>query len=290
VFHPGRCPSAARPDGEVITGDFLQSVRNVKMKANGIFVTATDTEVGKTFVSGLLMQHLAWKGLNPGYFKPVASGCYTENGRLMSEDLAWIGRFLGEEMPPELHCPLRFEKPLAPLAAARLEGREVDLGMVREAFGRLRGRYSTIVVEGIGGVMVPLRQDYLVLDLIAETALPALIVARPVLGTINHTLLTLEALRARRLPVLGFVTNGARDEADEAAGTSPGIIAELGGIPYLGHIPFHDPGRDEPESYRVQVAPLLEAIWSICQGEGASPVDSGWDSSSSGEIAADFLE
>lgn len=230
-------------------------------------MTATDTEVGKTFVSGLLMYYLRREGLNPGYFKPIASGCYFEDGRLMSEDLAWMAGFLGEGMPPELHCPLRFEKPLAPLAAARLEGRDVDLGVVREAFKRLRERYSTLVVEGIGGVMVPLKTDCLVLDLMAEMALPVLIVARPVLGTINHTLLTLAAVRARGLHVLGFVTNGARDEEDEAVRTSPGMVAELGQIPYLGHVPAYDPGRDETELFIARIAPFLEAVKPACSGE-----------------------
>jgi len=230
----------------------------MKPLENGLFITATDTEVGKTFVSGLLIRALLGRGTNTGYFKPVASGCTEENGALVSEDLVFVERFTGLKMKSGLNCPVCYLKPLAPLSAARLEGRPVDLEKIWEAYGRLARRHSFLVVEGIGGVMVPLKENYLLVDLMADCRLPALVVCRPALGTINHTLLTLGALKSRGIPVLGFLTNGLRDESDEAAITSPGLISHFSRVPYLGHVPEYDFRTDDPDRFIDQKASFLK--------------------------------
>ena len=226
-------------------------LRNEKMAQfkKGIFVTATDTAVGKTFLSGLLMRALNRKGIDAAYFKPAASGCCLENGSLVSEDVLFIQGFTGNKMDHEIHCPVRYAKPLAPMAAAQLENRPFNLDAVWKSFDLLKKRYSVVVVEGIGGVMVPLKEDYLVLDLIAETRLPAIVVCRPTIGTINHTLLTLHALNGRGIPLAGFLTNGKREEGDEAGITSPPLIARFSRVPYLGHIPLYDPEKDDLDSF-----------------------------------------
>jgi len=224
----------------------------------GIFITATDTEVGKTFVSGLLIRSLLRSGARPGYFKPVASGCQLKNGSLVSEDLLFIESFTGLKMEPGLHCPVNYLKPLAPLSAARLEGRPVDLEKIWEAYERLKRHYSFLVIEGIGGVMVPLKENYLVLDLMVDCRLPALVVCRPALGTINHSLLTLEALKRKGVPILGFLTNGSRNETDEAALTSPGLISHFSQVPYLGHVPGYDVRKDDPDAFIDQKALFLK--------------------------------
>ncbi len=226
----------------------------------GIFITATDTEVGKTFVSGLLIRTFIQQGIKTGYFKPVASGCQSKNGILLSEDLLFVESFTNTKMEHGLHCPVRYSKPLAPLAAARLEKRPLNLESIWESFERLKRKYSCLVVEGIGGVMVPLKKDYLVLDMMVDIKFPALVVCRPSLGTINHTLLTLQAIKSKEIPLLGFMTNGSIEKGDEAARTSPGLISSFSSVPYLGHVPTYDEGLEDPDSFIEQHASFLKTL------------------------------
>jgi dethiobiotin synthetase len=163
-------------------------------------------------------------------------------------------------MEQDLHCPLCYEKPLAPMAAALLEKKPVNLLKIKKAYNLLQQKHSSLVVEGIGGVMVPLRKNYLVLDLIAEFKLPAIVVARPILGTINHTLLTISALKNKGIPIAGFLTNGDKEENDEAAATSPEIIAGLSRVPYLGHIPMYDFEKETPDTFIEKKAPFINKI------------------------------
>jgi dethiobiotin synthetase len=226
----------------------------------GFFVTATDTEVGKTFFCALLIRALNRKGIDAGYFKPAASGCSLEKGHLVSDDILYVEGFTGKKMDHDMHCPVRYEKPLAPLAAAQLENRPFNLDAVWKSFDLLKERYPVVIVEGIGGVMVPLKEDYLLLDLIAETFLPAIVVCRPVIGTINHSLLTLHALKRRGIALAGFLTNGHVEEDDEVGRTSPLLIAKFSQVPYLGHIPLYDPEKDDPDSFIEQKAGFLKNL------------------------------
>lgn len=226
----------------------------------GIFITATDTEVGKTFVSGLLMRTFLQQGKKAGYFKPIASGCQSKEGALLSEDLLHVESFTNTKMDHNLHCPVRYSKPLAPLAAARLEKRPVNLESIWESFERLKQKYSCLVVEGIGGVMVPLKKDYLVLDMMADIKFPALVVCRPALGTINHTLLTIQAIKNKGIPLLGFLTNGSMEKEGEAARTSPGLISSFSSVSYLGHIPIYEDGSEEPDDFIEQHVSFLKGI------------------------------
>lgn len=226
----------------------------------GIFITATDTEVGKTFVSALLLRALLKQKIKAAYLKPVASGCKTENGILVSEDLLFMEKFTGVKMKQDLHCPVRYQKPLAPIAAAMLEKKPVNLVKIIKAFDNLKQEYSALIIEGIGGVMVPLRKHYLVLDLIAEFGLPALVVSRPTLGTINHTLLTISVLKNRGIPIAGFLTNGDKEEKDEAAATNPKIIADLSRVPYLGHIPMYNSDKETPDDFIEKKAVFIKKL------------------------------
>lgn len=235
----------------------------MKQFVKGVFITATDTEVGKTFVSALLLRTLLKQKIKAAYFKPVASGCRTENGFLVSEDLLYIEKFTGVKMQHDLHCPVRYQKPLAPMAAALLEKKPVNLIKIKKAFDLLKQKHSALVVEGIGGVMVPLRKNYLVLDLIAEFQLPALIVSRLMLGTINHTLLTISVLKNRGIPIAGFLTNGFKEKNDEAAATSPEIIAGLSRVPYLGHIPMYNSKKEAPDAFIEKKAVFIKKFADI---------------------------
>ncbi|MBA3036754.1 MAG: dethiobiotin synthase [Desulfobacterium sp.] len=232
----------------------------MKQFEKGVFITATDTEVGKTFVSALLLKALLKQNIKAGYFKPVASGCQAEKGFLVSEDLLYVEKFTGIKMEHDLHCPVRYQKPLAPVIAAELEKKPVNLVKIKKAFELLKQEYFALIVEGIGGVMVPLSNNYLVLDLIAEFKLPALIVSRPSLGTINHTMLTISVLKNRGIPIAGFLTNGYKEENDEAAATSPQIITALSQVPYLGHIPMYNPKEETPEEFIEKKAVVINKI------------------------------
>jgi dethiobiotin synthetase len=168
-----------------------------------LVVVGTDTEVGKTVVSALILARYG-RHAPLAYWKPIASGA-TE-GRDSDRIRRWVGHVA--PVHDELYL---FDAPVSPHLAARRERRLVDPDEVRKALGELRRAHpdQRLVVEGIGGVMVPLTdQGSLLIDLLARLRLPCVVVARSSVGTINHTLLTLEALRIRRISVVGVVLNG----------------------------------------------------------------------------------
>lgn len=188
-------------------------------------VVGTDTGVGKTVVSALLAA--SWAARGPAaYWKPVATGAEEDR------DAATVARLAGPgvEVLPETYL---FPAPLSPHLAARLAGGRIDPERVLAELGRHRavpGR--ALVVEGVGGLLVPLTEEgYLLIDLLAAARLPCLLVARSTLGTINHTLLSLEALRARDLPVAGIVLVGPPNPENRRA------IERLGGVPVVAEVP-----------------------------------------------------
>ena len=225
-----------------------------------MFVTATDTDVGKTFFSALFLRAMLRRGIKAGYFKPLASGCCLKQGILIPEDITFVEDFTDQKMDYDTHCPVRYQKPLAPLAAARLEEKPVDLDLIWNSFELLRKKYTFLLVEGIGGVMVPLKRGYMVLDMIEHMRFPAIVICRPSLGTINHTLLSLEALKERGIPIIGFITNGDIEEGDEAAITSPELIAEFSETPHLGHLSRYDPIENDPETFIKEKAGFIKTL------------------------------
>ena len=188
-------------------------------KVAGVFVTGTDTGVGKTDVACRLVRSLIEAGVDVGVMKPVAAGGRADARRLRSA--------AGVRDALSRINPVWYSKPAAP--AAILAGRRFPAGRVVTAWRRLARGHQFMVVEGIGGVRVPLDGRLTGLDLMRELALPALIVARAGLGTLNHTLLTVEALRRARVPIFGIVLNG---KADGYAGrTNPALLRRLTGLP-----------------------------------------------------------
>ncbi|MEE9300958.1 MAG: dethiobiotin synthase [Alphaproteobacteria bacterium] len=189
----------------------------------GIFVTGTGTEVGKTVASAWLMRRL-----DADYWKPVQSGLEGET------DTEVVRRLTG--FPPDRFHASTYETkaPLSPHESARREGRLIEL----KAF-TLPSAVRPVVAEGAGGVLVPLNEHVLMIDLMAQLGLPVVIVALSGLGTINHTLLTLEALRARALEVAGVVMNGPLNEANRRA------IEDYGRVRVIAEIPRLDPLNDE---------------------------------------------
>lgn len=206
------------------------------MRARGIFITGTDTGVGKTVVAAGLAAALRADGVDVGVMKPAETGCAEGPDGLRALDAELLARAAGVTDPPELVCPVRLREPLAPSVAAEAEATRVDLGAIRSAFNHLAERHPLVLVEGAGGIGVPLHEDYLMADLALDLGLPVLIVARPSLGTLNHTLLTVEFARARSLKVLGVVISGmpAESDRDSAERTNPVVLPGLTGVPVLG--------------------------------------------------------
>ncbi len=200
-----------------------------------VFITGTDTGVGKTFVSLGLIRAMRVLGLSVCPMKPVETGCRNKKGELIPEDAVNLINASGVDEPLDIINPYRFSPPLAPSVAAEIEGKKIERKKIFSAFKKLSPEYDLLIVEGAGGIMVPVYKKYLFLDLAGDLNLPVIIVARPGLGTINHTLLTIDAARNRGLNVLGVIINYADATRNRLAEkTNPGVIERVGGVPLLG--------------------------------------------------------
>jgi dethiobiotin synthetase len=188
-----------------------------RKRAAGLFVTGTDTGVGKTYVGAMIVRALRAAGYRVGVYKPAASGCRRARGRLVSDDAVTLWRAAGEPGPLERVCPQRFAAPLAPHLSAREEGRRLDAGLLRRGLGYWLDRSDVVIVEGAGGLMSPLGDDEYVADLAGEFRFPLLVVARNALGAINQTLQTLIAAAAfgDGLEVAGIVLNHPISPGDD---------------------------------------------------------------------------
>lgn len=204
-------------------------------KGKGIFITGTDTGVGKTYVAEGLIRELRKNGVDVGIMKPAETGCRAHAGRLVPADAIRLVKASGVRDSLELVNPYRFAHALAPSVAAELAGKTISPAKIVNSFRRLSQRHDFIIVEGAGGIMAPLSGKYLYLDLAAALCLPVVIVARPGLGTINHTLLTISAIKKRRLKIAGVVINYAKDRKQGLAEkTSPAALEMVSGVRVLG--------------------------------------------------------
>jgi dethiobiotin synthetase len=176
----------------------------------GLFITGTDTGVGKTYVAAIIARSLAASGRRVGVYKPAASGCIRDaHGSLVSDDAVTLWEAAGRPGDLQHVCPQRFAAPLAPHLAARAEGREIDAGLLRRGLDYWRSRSEIVLVEGAGGLMSPLGDEEYVADLARDLGFPLIVVTRNILGTINATLQTLITASVYRggLAVAGVVLN-----------------------------------------------------------------------------------
>ncbi|MDR0800692.1 MAG: dethiobiotin synthase [Endomicrobium sp.] len=189
----------------------------------GIFVTATDTEAGKTYVSCKIAEALKKSGVNTGVFKPVSTGDRNDAKALIKA--AEI------DETPEVVTPVFFKNPMSPYGASLLEnnvsGKVFDLKKIDSAFKYFLNKYEFIVIEGVGGVLVPLKRNFFVSDLIKKFNLPVIVVARFGLGTLNHTLLTVKKLKRDKQKVLGVILSGKKDKNDVSVKSNASIIKEI---------------------------------------------------------------
>ncbi len=201
--------------------------------ARGIFITGTDTGVGKTIVAASLARLMKMNGINVGVMKPVTSGCRDDGGRLVSDDALLLCSAAGTVCTDDV-APFRLREPVAPADAARIDGVRINFAEIRAAYQRLAATYEYLIVEGAGGLMVPLAGGLLMADLARELALPLLVVARPALGTINHTVLTCFAAQQMGLPLAGVIVNRMPVAPGLAEQCAPHQIGSLCGAPVLG--------------------------------------------------------
>jgi dethiobiotin synthetase len=225
------------------------------LKIPGLFITGTDTGIGKTVVTGAIARHLKLRGRRVAVSKPVASGCERRREGLVSEDAEYIAHCADTPHPLDDVCPQRFAEPLAPAVAAARAGQAVNWAEIQRSHDLMTIGADCMLVEGAGGIMVPLDEQATVLDLIRWCGLPTVVVARPNLGTINHTVLTVQRLQDAGVKVVGVVINryppGTAGVAEE---TSPRWIERLAKTKVLCLVP------DIPHTTAPPPADIMAAI------------------------------
>jgi dethiobiotin synthetase len=205
----------------------------------GLFITATDTGVGKTYLTSLIARGLRDR-LRVGAYKPVCSGAeISAEGGYYWSDIKKLADAVGGDVDPLRVCPQRLKAPLAPPVAARLERVRLDFETMQTAAAWWQGRVDVLLIEGVGGLLCPLTEQTTIADLAVALGYPLLVVARAGLGTINHTLLTVEAARNRGLKVAGVVLNEA-EPLEEGPGTDENgaEIARRANVPVLGVVRY----------------------------------------------------
>src|SRR5689334_21689024 len=207
---------------------------------SGLFITGTDTGVGKTFVACGLAALLRARGCRVGVMKPAETGCAGRDGKLIPEDAVRLRDASGCGEPIETICPYRLPEPLAPSLAAERAGVRIDIDRLLTVYRHLISKHDVTLVEGAGGLLVPLLPSFTYADLARVMKLPILVVAANKLGAINHLLLTLEHASCKGLTVLGYVLNRVSAEGSLAAETNREVLANLTGVPCLGEVPFVD--------------------------------------------------
>ena len=190
-----------------------------------VFVTGTDTGVGKTYTAAQLLRLARASGLRCAGYKPICCGDRQDAELLLAA--SDTGLTLDDVNPVWLRTPA------APLAAAIAEGRQIDVELIHAQLQRLRSEFDFVVVEGVGGWAVPIREDYFVSDFAVEMRLPVLIVALNRLGCLNHTMLTTQAVAASGLQCIGIVLNSRETAADVAEKTNADILERISSVPIL---------------------------------------------------------
>ncbi len=242
--------------------------------SRGIFITGTDTGVGKTVVTAGIVRWLRRKGIDTVPMKPVQTGAEKRGGELAAPDLAFCLAASGMQPSPDelrLMSPYLYEPACSPHLAGRLAGRYPETAKITECLGALLARHQTAVVEGAGGIMAPLNETDTMLDLMRTMGFPVVLVSRVGLGGINHALLSIQALRAARLELLGVIFNQPAAPSPEdrfIEEDNPRTIARLGGVTVLGKIDYCDMGAPANEIWHRfdQSVPGLQLIRQTLEG------------------------
>ncbi len=255
------------------------------MVPRGLFITGTDTGVGKTRVASAIARCLRQSGRRVGVLKPLSTGAERRGEELIPEDAWTLLAAIERDAPRDAVAPLIFEAAVAPAVAAILAGKPLRFKHVervtREAIEWWSERCEVLIVEGVGGLLTPIAQRATVADLAASIGFPLLIVARRSLGTLNHTLLTVEAARSRGLAIAGLVFNEVEpNQIAPAEGEAlDDLVPRLDGVPILGRLPY----REDPTTLSVS---LRFVEWNDVAAESRVPamVSGHVDSTGSGEV------
>jgi len=209
-------------------------------KTKGLFITGTDTDVGKTYVACMIARQMVRRGVSVGAYKPACSGAEIDHsGTSVWRDVVELSKAIGGCDLSRI-SPQCFRAPLAPPVAAKLEGTNVNSNLLRTGAQWWHGQVDLLLIEGAGGLLCPMTESETVADLAADFGYPLIIVARLGLGTINHTLLTAEAAQHRGLAIAGIILNeGDLPVAEAQAKTNPAELAARCKIPLLGVLGRH---------------------------------------------------
>ena len=225
-------------------------------KLNGFFVTGTDTEVGKTLVSGALILKLREQGIKAIGFKPVVAGTYRNTkGETLNEDLETL-RIASNLSSDELSlCPYVLDQPAAPHLVAKQQGLKLEMGVMVEAFHHIQRHADCVVIEGAGGLLIPINEDEDLSDFAKEINLPIILVVGMKLGCINHALLTYEAFKARNFKIAGWIANTLSEEMPLLQENLNTLQARID-APFLGLIPMLPKELQKP----INTAYSIEAL------------------------------
>ena len=201
----------------------------------GLFIAGTNTEIGKTYVASLIARALHEASHKVGVYKPVASGCRREQGKLIAEDAEQLWNAASQPGEFDKVCPQCFELPVAPPQAAKAEGKQVDAPLLRSGLAYWQECSEIVLVEGAGGLMSPLSDEDYNIDLAADLGFPLVIVSANELGTINATLQTIITARVKapQLPIAGIVLNQVSDRHDDSLATNAEDISAHADVPLL---------------------------------------------------------
>ncbi len=233
------------------------------MSALSLFVTGTDTEIGKTLISAALLHGLTAHGLRAAAMKPIAAGAELRDGVWHNEDADQLDAAASVVLPPELRTPYLLKAPAAPHIVAAQEGVHIEIAPILAAHRQACELADVVVVEGVGGFRVPLDEHVDTADLAVALGLPVVLVVGMRLGCISHALLTAEAIAARGLPIAGWVANQldpAMSFAAENLATLRAWLAREHGAPLLGHVGYLQPADPKQAAAALDVAQLLDNL------------------------------
>lgn len=231
---------------------------------NGIFITGTDTGIGKTVLTALLLAELRRRGISAAPMKPVQTGCSPANPAPDLDYALAMARMAVSKEHYASMSPYRFEPACSPHLAAEMAGVEIDITKMVIAARTLTADYDFLIAEGAGGIMVPLNQKETMLDLMQALKLPVLLAARPGLGTINHTLLSIRTLRADALNIAGIVlVTRSREDAGFIEEDNVNSIEHFGKVPVLGTIPYCAQLAASNPDFEALPIPVVAAVEKI---------------------------
>lgn len=203
---------------------------------NSFFITGTDTDVGKTLATAFLAKYFSQKRINTFPYKPIQSGAFMRNGERVAPDVDFYQKVTGLDLTEDVKKVLLLQAS-SPHLAAKAENVNIDSSFIHSELDRLN-HYDLVFVEGAGGLIVPISEDgYCMINLIHDLSLPVLLVARAGLGTINHTVLSVMAMKQFHIPIAGIIFNRIHEEDIEMEADNKHMITQLTGVSVLGTIP-----------------------------------------------------